>query len=455
MGSQENFALRWNDFHANITSSFKHLRSSPDFQDVTLMCGIDTEIRAHKVILSACSPYFQSILCHIASPNPVVVMPHDVQYEEVVRLVDFMYHGEVAIPSQDINRFLSVAEQFQVRGLVENIPKVAPAAAGAPVPGGPKFSGKNPAKRPRVVKEDLTSDEDYDGSYQPIAPESGPTMVGLVCPKCRTMCRGVAALKTHMAVCPEQQMQCEICDATLQNQRALDAHMKKDHYRPVGQVAPAQRSRGMMNKPPGVQNFPKLANNPSLGISKVGGTPKAETVTAGTSMFNPRSARRSSNTGGSSRQSPVGTPATTTTQGRAGKVRGKPDLREIGQKLGLAVSITSVASNSPRKGGAVPEQTAQAEANAEHIKEEPTEIEENEVVEEVGEEGQEYVDEEYNQEGDGYEGEVVEGYEEGGEMEEGEYGEGEEGYAGYDDYGGGQHGQGEGSGQMFKKFQDK
>ena len=49
MGSEENFALRWNDFHANITSSFKHLRSSPDFQDVTLMCGIDTEIRAHKV----------------------------------------------------------------------------------------------------------------------------------------------------------------------------------------------------------------------------------------------------------------------------------------------------------------------------------------------------------------------------------------------------------------------
>ena len=50
MGSQENFELRWNDFHANITSSFKQLRSSPDFQDVTLMCGIDTEIRAHKVI---------------------------------------------------------------------------------------------------------------------------------------------------------------------------------------------------------------------------------------------------------------------------------------------------------------------------------------------------------------------------------------------------------------------
>jgi len=441
MGSQENFALRWNDFHANITSSFKHLRSSPDFQDVTLMCGIDTEVRAHKVILSACSPYFQSILCHINSPNPVVVMPHDVQYEEVVRLVDFMYHGEVAIPSQDINRFLSVAEQFQVRGLVENLPKVAAVA-----PAGSKFTGKSSAKRPRVVKEDLTEDEEYEDGYQPLPQDSGSTMVGLVCPKCRTMCRGVAALKAHMNVCPEQQIQCEVCDGTFQNQRALDAHMKKDHSRPVGQVAPAQRSRGMM-KQPSVQNFPKLANNPSLGISKVGGQSKSETVgvSAGTSMFNPRGTRRSSNTGGSSRQT---TTAVSTTQPRGKGGKGKPDLREIGQKLGLAVSITSVASNSPRKGGS--EQVAQSEANAEHIKQEPAEVEETEVVEEV-EEGQEYVDEEYNQEGDGYEGEI-EGYEDAGNMDEGEYEEGEEGYPGYDDYGGGQHGQG--SGQMFKKFQD-
>jgi len=458
MGSQENFELRWNDFHANITSSFKHLRSSPDFQDVTLMCGVDAEIRAHKVILSACSPYFQSILCHINSPNPVVVMPQDVQHEEVVRLVDFMYYGEVAIPRQDINRFLSVAEQFQVRGLVENVPKVVPATTAAATTtgaaSGSKFPGKSAAKRPRVVKEDLTSDEDYDGSYQPLAQEAGPTstMVGLVCPKCRQMCRGVVALKAHMAVCPEQQMQCEVCDATLQNQRALDAHMKKDHYRPVGQVAPAQRTRGMINKPTGVQNFPKLANNPNLGISKVGGsgTSKPETVSAGSSMFNQRPSRRPSGSGGPSRQGSAVTP-TTSNQQRGGKgVKGKPNLTEIGHKLGLAVSITSVASNSPRKGGVAVEEPAQP--NAEHIKEEPVEVEEAEVVEEVADE-QEYVDEEYNQEAEGYEGEVVEGYEEGGEMEEGEYGEGEEGYPGYDDYGGNQHGQ-EGSGQMFKKFRD-
>ena len=39
-------------------------------------------------------------------------------------IVDFMYHGEVAVPTQDLSRFLTVAEQFQVRGLVEDVPKV-------------------------------------------------------------------------------------------------------------------------------------------------------------------------------------------------------------------------------------------------------------------------------------------------------------------------------------------
>ena len=38
--------------------------------------------------------------------------------------MDFMYYGEAAVPTQNIERFLAVAEQFQVRGLVEDVPKV-------------------------------------------------------------------------------------------------------------------------------------------------------------------------------------------------------------------------------------------------------------------------------------------------------------------------------------------
>ena len=44
--------FRWNDFESTISSSFRELRQTSEFFDVTLCCdnGTDT-IQAHKVIL--------------------------------------------------------------------------------------------------------------------------------------------------------------------------------------------------------------------------------------------------------------------------------------------------------------------------------------------------------------------------------------------------------------------
>jgi hypothetical protein len=55
--STEKFCLRWNDFENNISSAFRELRDDKDFFDVTLACD-DEQLQAHKVILSACSPFF-------------------------------------------------------------------------------------------------------------------------------------------------------------------------------------------------------------------------------------------------------------------------------------------------------------------------------------------------------------------------------------------------------------
>jgi len=450
MGSRENFVLRWNDFHENITSSFNHLRSSPDFQDVTLMCGFNKVIRAHKVILSACSPYFQSILCHIKSSNPVIVMPQDVHHEEVVSLVDFMYYGEVTMPSQDINRFLLVAEQFQVKGLVKKVSKVtAPASVSSKV-----VDTKIPAtKRPRVVSEDLNEEDEYEARpYQPtpigrsyqLAPkdkeptarpyqpppsqETGATMVGLVCPQCRAMCSGVAALKAHMRVCTVQQAQCEV-NETAEKQNTFEAN-KKDQSRPIGQVVPAQRRRIVMKQPEvhrvplpqlSTNRIPNVGHSPSLAIHKLPtntnliGTSKVGT----TPVMDGRSVRHAASIAGPSKV------AVSIAQHGG---NGKPDLREIGQKLGLAVSITNVASEVPQRrtsGGKI----SQPEADVDDIKQEPAEVEEGEEAEE----GQEFVDEEHLEE-TGYEDEM-DGYENEDMEEEAEYGEIEDGYPSYDDYG--------------------
>lgn len=60
-GAEQQYSLRWNDFHTSILSSFRHLRDQEDFVDVTLACD-GCSFTAHKVVLSACSPYFRSLL---------------------------------------------------------------------------------------------------------------------------------------------------------------------------------------------------------------------------------------------------------------------------------------------------------------------------------------------------------------------------------------------------------
>lgn len=54
----QRFCLRWNNHQANLLSVFDQLLHDESFVDVTL--AVDGQyLRAHKMVLSACSPYFQ------------------------------------------------------------------------------------------------------------------------------------------------------------------------------------------------------------------------------------------------------------------------------------------------------------------------------------------------------------------------------------------------------------
>lgn len=58
--SNEHFCLKWNNFQTNIVSALCTLKCDEDFVDVTLSCE-GRSIKAHKVILSACSDYFRDV----------------------------------------------------------------------------------------------------------------------------------------------------------------------------------------------------------------------------------------------------------------------------------------------------------------------------------------------------------------------------------------------------------
>jgi hypothetical protein len=53
--------LTWNSFTDNIISSLESSYGDGDFVDVTLACEGES-IRAHKLVLSACSQYLKRLL---------------------------------------------------------------------------------------------------------------------------------------------------------------------------------------------------------------------------------------------------------------------------------------------------------------------------------------------------------------------------------------------------------
>ena len=121
MGSAdtEKYCLKWNDFTTNLSSAFNELRDDEDFFDVTLLTE-ESEIRCHKLILGACSPHFRTIIKRLANiQNPAIYL-RGVRHEDIKNILEFMYLGEVSVTQQDLDSFLSVAQDLCIKGLSQN-----------------------------------------------------------------------------------------------------------------------------------------------------------------------------------------------------------------------------------------------------------------------------------------------------------------------------------------------
>ena len=117
--ANEKLCLKWNDFQENALSAFGTLREDRDFADVTLACEDGQQVEAHKVIVAASSPFFQKLLERNQHPHPLIYM-RMVTFEDLTALVDFIYFGKANIPQENIESFLAIAEDLQVKGLDSN-----------------------------------------------------------------------------------------------------------------------------------------------------------------------------------------------------------------------------------------------------------------------------------------------------------------------------------------------
>ncbi|XP_072393818.1 uncharacterized protein [Diabrotica undecimpunctata] len=113
--SSEQFSLCWDNFHKNMSSGMNSLLENEDLVDVTLAVQGKC-LKAHKMVLSVCSPYFKELFKSNPCQHPIVFMK-DVSYEALSDLLQFMYQGEVQVSQENLTTFIKTAEALQIKGL--------------------------------------------------------------------------------------------------------------------------------------------------------------------------------------------------------------------------------------------------------------------------------------------------------------------------------------------------
>lgn len=101
---------------SGLSSAFAQMFKDETLVDVTLSCG-NHQIHAHRLVLSACSPYFRNMFEKQANPFHYPIINIDNIYIEDLRLVlEFMYRGEVMIPQDRLSTVLRCATSLEVEG---------------------------------------------------------------------------------------------------------------------------------------------------------------------------------------------------------------------------------------------------------------------------------------------------------------------------------------------------
>merc|ERR1712183_265891 len=99
-----NMWLTWKTFGTKLTKTFRNLFNEQSFADVTLVSDDQQEYKAHKVVLSACSPVLGNILLNNQHSHPLIYLK-GFKSTELQKLLEFMYLGETSVNQNSIDQF--------------------------------------------------------------------------------------------------------------------------------------------------------------------------------------------------------------------------------------------------------------------------------------------------------------------------------------------------------------
>ena len=104
---QEKCTLTCHNYLDNLKDMMKDLRMNHNFSDVTFVTEDKKHIKAHKNILSACSPVLKDLITFDDQSNSLIDLS-DIHSSEFESVMQFIYFGEATFNEERVNEFLNV-----------------------------------------------------------------------------------------------------------------------------------------------------------------------------------------------------------------------------------------------------------------------------------------------------------------------------------------------------------
>ena len=116
----DNHTLYWHTFSGHLKNTMHKMMKTEKLSDVTLVCDDKKILKAHKVVLSASSSVFESIIDDLPQSNSVIYL-RGINHGEMEAILKYMYLGEATFSLQRMNEFLSVADSLDIKELSKSI----------------------------------------------------------------------------------------------------------------------------------------------------------------------------------------------------------------------------------------------------------------------------------------------------------------------------------------------
>ena len=226
--------LTWQTYPDHLKEIMHNLLTTDDCKDVTLVSDDMKSIKAHRNILSACSPLFKNIF-QMESNNyhHTVVFLQGMPFSEIESIIQLIYLGQAQVNCHEdrINEFFTVAKHLQIKELLKDY-------------GEPKHIPKTvnlPNKQQHTKLEDLYS---VGGNYK--CPQCEKYFsyksallshvkgqhqgIKYACTQCQYKATQQSNLKKHiLSVHEGVKYDCNQCDFKAARQDSLTVHIQAKH----------------------------------------------------------------------------------------------------------------------------------------------------------------------------------------------------------------------------------